>query len=1081
MSAPISSSTFWEPPSPEILQGLLSGYEVIRVIGSGGMGAVYEARQVNLDRKVAIKVLPSALHQSEEGEDLSFAERFRQEAQAMAKLDHPSIIAVYDFGETEDNDFYFVMEFVDGLDIHQYLLQCGGKLTGDHALAIASHVLDGLQFAHENGILHRDIKPANVLLNSAGKVKIADFGLAKRSGGSETDAPQLTMVGMSIGTPDYAAPEIRKTESLVDHRADLFAVGVMLYEMLTGEVPRGRWYPPSKIVPELDIRFDKIVEKALESDPEARFSSAEAFRSKLTEIHQTPSPASRPTPAIVDSKATGRVRKTKPRVASRAAKAKKEETKIAIAVTSKDVARTQPKRNTILVGGLVSAVLISLCVGAIFVKAQKSSANQSGVTVEKGQSFVSSQKDGPTHDLKPVSEESQEKSDSGVVDARTVEDPDESEAEEIASSDSEGNELKPIAEFAESSQETQDLEPSALESASVSTDIPSPEEYSPVALDSAGAPMIGRWRPLYAMAELADEQEDELLWPLPEQKRDRSRISFPKSEKTLFFRLRGFRGNSIAFHGYSEEGGDERVSLHNSSEGGAVSLTWPQSSASVTGAFDHHYYVLIDGPEVFRWTTNYKSNPMRQQDDQRSAKKPIKSVVVYSAKAHMLPFWNPALLRNLDVMIPTTEQLAELRAASTEEDLLSIPWVAFPQDSELEAFFSRVEDPVSSLLAGKVELALEQADAVLESYRLHPTNPHRQVLESIGDVSRAMQALHTAIQGNAEWPTLEENDHYRVHPDTGHAYLFVPAFLNRNTAIEFASSFGGHLLTLSDNEEVRFISQWQTKLSALPFGIVSGGGSRVHGFHLGVRRTIEGDKQSWTLSTGEPLPESLLNWRDGHAGSAFDARQFATLIWQAPWKEKMEERIPELKWIPSGSELGAFSIYEFPSHATRYPEPSLNHVLARDAPPGSTGDPLLDFEYQFSHLWKAGVEDILSGKEEDLRTRYGQALTQRIEGIAQKGQLDLVLPFFYELQSVEHGRRLGALGEKAPRELVRLRQVWDQEMASIASEREGLERRARGEGDSLLAGIEKELVQQNRIEEAAKIQARRRQLATPSE
>src|SRR5690606_12267305 len=135
------------------------------------------------------------------------AKRFEQEARAMAKLDHPGIVSVYDFGETAEGHLYFVMEFVDGMDIHQYLKHHEGRVPQEHALSIAAHVLDALEYAHAHGIVHRDIKPANILLNHEGRVKIADFGLAKRFGeGDDASAPALTMSNVAVGTPDYVAP-----------------------------------------------------------------------------------------------------------------------------------------------------------------------------------------------------------------------------------------------------------------------------------------------------------------------------------------------------------------------------------------------------------------------------------------------------------------------------------------------------------------------------------------------------------------------------------------------------------------------------------------------------------------------------------------------------------------------------------------------------------------------------------------------------------------------------------------------------------------------------------------------------------
>lgn len=160
--------------SVERLGEMLPQYEISAIIGRGGMGAVYRGRQPKLNRDVAIKVLPETFTQGED--DLSFVNRFEQEAQAKANLDHPAIISVHDFGETGDGQIYFVMEFIDGLDVHQILRQIGGKISQEHPLSITAHVLDALQYAHSHGIVHRDIKPANILLTSEpAKAAVEDY------------------------------------------------------------------------------------------------------------------------------------------------------------------------------------------------------------------------------------------------------------------------------------------------------------------------------------------------------------------------------------------------------------------------------------------------------------------------------------------------------------------------------------------------------------------------------------------------------------------------------------------------------------------------------------------------------------------------------------------------------------------------------------------------------------------------------------------------------------------------------------------------------------------------------------------
>jgi serine/threonine protein kinase/formylglycine-generating enzyme required for sulfatase activity len=282
-----ASTSDWEPPLPEDLQRMLPQYEVTGIIGRGGMGAVYRGRQAKLNRTVAIKLLPETFTQGPD--ELNFAKRFEQEAQAMAGLDHPAIISVYDFGETPNGQLYFVMEFIDGMDIHQYLKAHGGRLPQEHALSITAHVLDALDYAHAHGIVHRDIKPANILLNREGRVKIADFGLAKKFGEhADESAPALTMSNVAVGTPDFVAPEALDSEAKPDHRADLYAVGVMLYQMLTGKLPRGNYQSPSEMQPEIDPRLDDIVEKAMAANPDHRYASASAVRADLDRVLSQP-------------------------------------------------------------------------------------------------------------------------------------------------------------------------------------------------------------------------------------------------------------------------------------------------------------------------------------------------------------------------------------------------------------------------------------------------------------------------------------------------------------------------------------------------------------------------------------------------------------------------------------------------------------------------------------------------------------------------------------------------------------------------------------------------------------------------
>ena len=275
----------WEPPDPAALSAALGeDVEVVRVLGRGGMGAVYEARQVTLDRPVAVKVLPP-----EVGRDPAAAARFLREARALAKLSHPNVVGVHDFGrtpETETDDgpvpglLYIVMEYVDGADLRAAL--AAGIEPAD-ALAVVRQMADALEYAHARGIVHRDIKPENVLLTRDGAVKIADFGLAKladpdaAAGRAET---AHTRAGQAMGTLHYMAPEQLRGADAVDHRADLYSFGVVLYELLTGSLPLGRFAPPSEKAG-TDARLDAVVLRALETDPADRYQSAAEVRTDL--------------------------------------------------------------------------------------------------------------------------------------------------------------------------------------------------------------------------------------------------------------------------------------------------------------------------------------------------------------------------------------------------------------------------------------------------------------------------------------------------------------------------------------------------------------------------------------------------------------------------------------------------------------------------------------------------------------------------------------------------------------------------------------------------------------------------------
>jgi predicted Ser/Thr protein kinase len=266
------------PLSPEELAPHFPQLDILECLGRGGIGVVYRARQKSLNRLVALKLLAP-----ERADDPQFAARFEKEAQALAALNHPHIVAVYDFG-CAGGFYYLLMEYVDGVNLRQLLRT--RRLAPREALAIVPPICDALQCAHDHGIVHRDIKPENLLVHRGGAVKIADFGIAKivaRHSGVAAGAADSTLESRATtaaGTPDYAAPEQRAENADVDHRADIYSLGVVLYEMLTGERPAEKIEPPSRRV-QVDVRIDEVVLRALEKEPALRFSTAAEMRTEV--------------------------------------------------------------------------------------------------------------------------------------------------------------------------------------------------------------------------------------------------------------------------------------------------------------------------------------------------------------------------------------------------------------------------------------------------------------------------------------------------------------------------------------------------------------------------------------------------------------------------------------------------------------------------------------------------------------------------------------------------------------------------------------------------------------------------------
>lgn len=262
------------PPHPAALASFFPQLEIYSLLGKGGMGAVYRARQRGLDRMVALKILPPQI-----STEPTFPERFAREAQALARLSHPNVVTVIDLGQS-GSIYYFLMEFVDGVNLRQMLQ--AGKLATRDVLNLTLQICEALEYAHGEGVVHRDIKPENILVDKKGHIKIADFGLSKLLVATRPDL-QLTQSNQVMGTMHYMAPEQIDQPLAVDQRADLYSLGVVFYEMLTGELPLGRFELPSK-KSAVDSRVDELVLKMLERNPNRRCQQASEIRLQLEAI-----------------------------------------------------------------------------------------------------------------------------------------------------------------------------------------------------------------------------------------------------------------------------------------------------------------------------------------------------------------------------------------------------------------------------------------------------------------------------------------------------------------------------------------------------------------------------------------------------------------------------------------------------------------------------------------------------------------------------------------------------------------------------------------------------------------------------
>jgi predicted Ser/Thr protein kinase len=291
-------------PTVEEVAAAFPQWEVMSLIGRGGMGAVYLVRQPRLNRLAALKLIPAARAER----DPAFAGRFEREGELLARLHHPNIVTVHDSGRA-GGFYYLLMEYVDGVNLRQAMR--AGRFSPRQALKVVPEICGALQYAHDEGVLHRDIKPENILLDHKGRVKLADFGIAKLvCGGQEpaticlggTAAPEaLTQMGSALGTPRYMAPEQIAHPEEVDHRADIYSLGVVFYELLTGELPSASFAPPSQLAA-VDQRVDAIVRQALEKERERRQHSAGEMKTQVETVTAAWGNGGTVSPAVPDGK-----------------------------------------------------------------------------------------------------------------------------------------------------------------------------------------------------------------------------------------------------------------------------------------------------------------------------------------------------------------------------------------------------------------------------------------------------------------------------------------------------------------------------------------------------------------------------------------------------------------------------------------------------------------------------------------------------------------------------------------------------------------------------------------------------------
>jgi serine/threonine-protein kinase len=262
----------------ELLAEEFPQLQIQYLISKGDTGELYCAVQQKLGRNVALKVLPI-----EHNDDVDRKRRFNREAQALSQMSHPNLVQLFDFGENE----YFswmILEWIEGKTLQKVNLENGLQVTD--SLALVCKVCDVLGHAHDHGIVHRDVKPSHILITESGEVKLSNFGLARETKGDSNSL--VSASGDKFGTAEYSAPEFWANGALIDHRADIFSLGVLLYEVLTGSRASGVFRMPSEIKPDLDPRLDQVIVRAMQEFPDDRFQSCKEFMEAIQEVIDVP-------------------------------------------------------------------------------------------------------------------------------------------------------------------------------------------------------------------------------------------------------------------------------------------------------------------------------------------------------------------------------------------------------------------------------------------------------------------------------------------------------------------------------------------------------------------------------------------------------------------------------------------------------------------------------------------------------------------------------------------------------------------------------------------------------------------------